>query len=42
MNTFTSECKNHNGLALAPDLEEILNKQDVGLQGSCFLFDFLG
>jgi len=37
-----SEFKNHNGLALASDLTEILNKQDVGLQGNCFLFYFLG
>lgn len=42
MNIFTSKFKNHNGLALAPDLEEILNKQDVGLQGNRFLFYFLG
>lgn len=37
-----SKFKNHNGLALAPDLAAILNKQDVGLWGNCFLFDFLG
>lgn len=42
MNIFTSEFKNRNGLALAPDLTDILNKQDVGLRGNCFLFDFLG
>lgn len=42
MHIFTSEFKNGNGLALTPDLAEILNKQDVGLQGNCFLFDFLG
>lgn len=42
VNIFTSELKNRNGLTLAPDLEEILRKQDVGLQGNCFLFDFLG
>lgn len=42
VNIFTSECKNRSGLTSAPDLEEILRKQDVGLQGNCFLFDFLG
>lgn len=42
MNMFTSEFQNRNGLAFVPDLAEILNKQDVGLQGDCVLFDFLG
>lgn len=41
-NLFSSGSKNHGGLALAPDLAEILSKQDVGLQGNCFLLDFLG